>query len=155
MDYIIVVIVYIILIGLGFIININYRKYKIKNVLKDLKEIGTLNKSISKIYDYDLIIEEEKYFVKFIYTKKFRELSFNSNSHWQLKPHRKLQLIDPNGFDNLEGNKIIIVDGSFKKIVKYLNENEIVFVKPLEKCFTYNVFLKDEINLIKELKKEA
>ena len=155
MEYLITAVIGIVIYFLAMVTFEANKKKKTKEIVTHLKELGDLTKSIIKAYDYNLKIDGVVYYIRFVNTYSFKELSFNSNSHWQLKPHKKINLINPNGFDFLEGNKIIIVTGSPKNVIKYINENEVVFVKPLEKCFTYNVFLKEELDLIKELKKEA
>lgn len=146
-EFFIILIIVLLVVIISYFINTKQKQTRLKRVLDKLSEIGVVNKSQIKAYDYDLIINEVKYLIKLVNIGRYKEVSFNSNSHWQLKPDKKLQLINPQGFDKLLGHKIIILIGSPEKVVKYINENEIVFVKPLDKCYTYNVFLEEELEL--------
>ncbi|HHT39582.1 MAG: hypothetical protein RBS76_01095 [Acholeplasmatales bacterium] len=136
------------------IINRHYHS-KVAKIVQALEKLGDLKKADSSSYHYDLTIAETIYQIKIINTYSYQELSFNSNSHWQLKPSKKIKLISPGGFDKRLGVKIIIPLNTPAKIVKYLNENEIAFVEPLEKCFSYYLITKENISFIKRIKKEA
>lgn len=155
MEYVITIIIWGLLISL-YINTVNLiNKRKINEIKKLLEQEGYVTESNSKSYKFNLKINNNVYLIKVIRNKNGKELSFNSLIHWQIKPSKKIELIDTNGFELLEGIKVIIPLYEPSKIVKYINENEIVFVKPLEKCFDYYIIQKDEINLIKEIKKEA
>jgi hypothetical protein len=110
-----------------------------------------LSKSSHKAYDYDFKLNEINYLVKFIFVGNIKELSFNSLRHWQIKDKKKNPMINPKGFELLEGNKVIIVYPAPKQILKYINENEVVFVRPNEKCFDYYVYTDSTIDEIKHL----
>lgn len=126
-------------------------KEQTKEILKKLNEIGTLTNSNSNAYHYDFSVNGVTYKLKLLYVGNYKELSINSKSHWQLKPAKKIKLILLNGFDALEEPKMLIVYPQPSKMVKYINENEIVFIRPLEKCFDFYLFTNKEIEKIKEL----
>jgi len=141
----------ILLFMVFFWIIIIYLERRQKNhLVEKLSHMGTIKKSESKAYDYDFNVNQTFFLVKFLFVGNIRELSFNSNKHWQIKS-KKNSMIDTKGFDALEGNKMIIVYPAPKQILKYINENEVVFVRPNEKCFDYYVYTDRTIKEIKQL----
>ncbi len=126
-------------------------KEQTKEILKKLNEIGTLKESNTSAYHYDFLLNDVTYRLKLLYIGSYKELSINSKTHWQVKPAKKIKLIPLNGFDLVEEPKMLIVYPHPKKMVKYINENEIVFIKPLEKCFDFYLFTNRELEKIKEL----
>lgn len=132
------------------IIRINMKK-QTNEVIEKLKSIGILTPSNSSSYDFDFFVNDVTYKLKLLYMAHYKELSINSKTHWQVKPAKKIKLIPLNGFDSLEEPKILVVYPHPGKMVKYINENEIVFIRPLEKCFDFYLFTNKELNKIKEL----
>lgn len=122
-----------------------------KTLLKALMKFGKLEKSKVPSYDYVLTINDKKIKVRFIYMGSKRSISFNSIAHWQLHPSNKPKMINPKNFHLEKGLKLIIVYPIPFKMVKYINENEIVFVKPNELCFDYYVITPKEFEVIKEI----
>lgn len=122
-----------------------------KTLIKKLNKIGKLQKSSSPSYDYLLMIDNRTIKVRFIYMGSKRSISFNSIAHWQLHPSNKPKMINPKNFHLEKGLKLIIVYPTPTKMVKYINENEIVFVKPDELCFDYYVITSNELETIKEI----
>lgn len=150
-EYIIVGVVFVILVIGFWIIITNVERRQKKNIIDKLSQLGMLSKSSHKAYDYDFKLNEINYLVKFIFVGNIKELSFNSLRHWQIKDKKKNPMINPKGFELLEGNKVIIVYPAPKQILKYINENEVVFVRSNEKCFDYYVYTDSTINEIKHL----
>lgn len=122
-----------------------------KTVIKELMNLGKLEKSKVASYDYVLTIDDKLIKVRFIYMWSKRSISFNSITHWQLHPSNKPKMINPKNFHLEKGIKLIIVYPTPFKMVKYINENEIVFVKPTEPCFDYYVITPKEFKTIKEI----
>ena len=150
-EYIIAGVILVILV-IGFWIIITNLERRLKNSIIDkLSKLGVLSKSNHKAYDYDYKINNINFLVKFIFVGNIRELSFNSLRHWQIKDKKKNPMINTKGFELLEGNKVIIVYPAPKQILKYINENEVVFVRPNEKCFDYYVYTENTIDEIKHL----
>ncbi len=134
----------------SLIIKANIKK-QTKEIIKKLNEIGTLTPSNKGAYHYDFLVNGVTYKLKLLYIGGYKELSINSKTHWQVKPAKKIKLIPLNGFDLVEEPKMLIVYPHPNKMVKYINENEIVFIRPLEKCFDFYLFTNKELNEIKEL----
>ncbi|MGI6360027.1 MAG: hypothetical protein ACOX02_03190 [Acholeplasmatales bacterium] len=126
-------------------------KEQTKEIIKELNEIGTLTVTESNAYHYDFLVNGITYKLKLLYIGNYKELSINSKTHWQVKPSKKIKLIPVNGFDALPEPKMLIVYPHPGKMVKYINENEIVFIRPLEKCFDFYLFTNKELNKIREI----
>ncbi|MFA5720215.1 MAG: hypothetical protein WC939_04055 [Acholeplasmataceae bacterium] len=126
-------------------------KRKEKNLLQALEKLGKLTPSHHKAYDYDFYIKDQIFKLKVLYLGHYKELSINSKQHWQLKPSNKIKLIPTQGFDTLDEPKMLIVYPHPTKMVKYINENEIVFIKPNEKCFDFYIYTDQQLTYIEKL----
>lgn len=140
---------FLVIIGMFvFIMSEISLKRKKEAVINILKKHGSLKESNNSSFDYYYMIDNEKYQLKLIHIGNHKELSINSKKHWQVKPANKLKMIPTNGFDGLEEPKILFVYPEPVKMIKYVNENEIVFIKPNEKCFDFYVFTEKSIKYI-------
>lgn len=115
-----------------------------------------LSKSENKNYDYDLVIEDKKYLIKLLGIPSYSEVQVNNIVTWEIKygagknpgkvqPFKKYaQGIE--GFMNMKTNtnelKVCILCPEAKKITKYINECEIVFVN--HKTNVYGIRLINE-----------
>lgn len=128
-------------------------KKKKHNHLKNLlKEQGKLIKSTEKSYDYLLKTKNKEIKIKLVFIGSMAvEFSINSPRHWQVKRASSSNLLKTNGFEHIKETKAIIVFPKPQKLVKYINENEIVFVKPEEKCFDFYLLTEQDISKINEI----
>lgn len=127
-------------------------KRQLKLIKEKLKEIGKIKERKSKAYNFILSISDKDIYVKFISIGRTKELSINSRSHWQVDSKTKdLNLLKTGGFERLRPPKVLIVSPKPKRIIKYINENEAVFVKYNELCFDFYLLTIDEVDKIGEL----
>lgn len=145
------------IIALGFFIALKINKKRTrKKVLEKLGEVGTVKNFNNKAFDCILTIKGIKIFVKVLLLGRTKELSFNSKRHWQVdSTTKKLSLLKTGGFEKLKKPKILLLYPMPETVVKYINENEVVFVQYDEMCFDFYVFdLKEITNIEEVLNKE-
>lgn len=128
------------------IASIVLKRKQIKQIEDKLRTHGTLLESNSKRFDYTWVLENKTYLIKLFYTPSAKEVSFNSKMHWQVATNGGKKLFATNGFADLEGNKLIVVYPTPGKMVKHINENEVVFVKPTMDIFGMNAVLTGQID---------
>ena len=169
MPYLILTIVLIIIIF--FIISSFMPKIKTKKVYEELQDYlkkSNLKYSIEKvkndIFDVKLYINSNLYYIKFLNVPTYSEIQINNKTTWELKygakdhpgkaqPHKRY-LSEISSFlgtdfgDNI--NKIIIVFPKPKKIVKYINESEIIFVNSKTNLYGTRIISKDNFGLFKK-----
>lgn len=118
----------------------------IKEIKEKLSLYGKLTESKSSSFDYTWHVNDQSYLIKLFYTPSAKEVSFNSKMHWQVATGGGKKLFETNGFADLEGNKLIIVYPNPGKMVKHINENEVVFVKPTMDIFGMKALLVEQID---------
>lgn len=132
---------------------IYFNKQKQIRIIKEkLTEVGKIKEVKTSAFDLVLTVNEKKVAVKILFLSGNKELSINSNRHWQVDAStKKLKLLKTGGFERLKEPKILVVFPPLKKVVKYINENEVVFVNYNELCFDFYLFKVNEIDKIKEV----
>lgn len=146
----IIIIIVIVLIVLGVLVFVFAKTEHDKSTIEEsfANKIKELGYEISNIENkcYDQIIKNDKitFIVKNIKIPEYAEIQINNKVTWEIKygagntpgkaqPYKKM-LKDISEFMNLETNtneiKLVIASPNPKKIVKYINECEIVFVTP-------------------------
>lgn len=146
-------IVLIVVIVLGFYLALYFNTQKQrKSIIEKLKKVGSVKEVKTDAFDLVLSVSDKKVFVKLLLLGSYKELSINSKRHWQIDAStKKLKLLKTGGFERLKGPKILIVSPARDKIVKYINENEVVFVNCDELCFDFYLFTDEEIGKIEEV----
>ncbi|AIO18565.1 hypothetical protein KQ51_00685 [Candidatus Izimaplasma bacterium HR1] len=95
---------------------------------------GKASKGFFKPYDYLLSNDDKDYYIKTLQVNENSILSINSKYVWEVKTGRisginfktsSKNLIDMKGFNELP-NKIIVFKGEPYKILKYINESEVI-----------------------------
>lgn len=124
---------------------------KIKHLETLLSEQGELTKSEEKSYDYILKTKAQNIKLKLVFIGSAHEFSINSPRHWQVKRAGNSNLLKTKGFENIKETKAIVVFPKPQKLVKYINENEIVFVKAEDLSFDFYLFTKDDIKQINNI----
>jgi hypothetical protein len=121
------------------------QKKKLKtNLIEYLKKSNMtyVESSSKELYDLKIITNDKTFYVKFVIIPSYSEIQINNQSTWEVKygagdkvgkvqPHKRyLSEIISFMRNDFEENcqKIVIFSPTPKKIVKYLNENEIDFV---------------------------
>lgn len=147
-DIIIIIVLAIIalfVVVLIFTKNANIKSSIEENFYTKIKELGYEIKDVEfKCYNQIIKNNNVTFLVKLIKIPEYAEIQINNKVTWEIKygagntpgkaqPYKKM-LKDISEFMNLETKeneiKLVIAAPSPKKIVKYINECEIVFVTP-------------------------
>lgn len=116
----------------------------------------SLKEGNCQFYDLRLEISNTIYYIKFLILPSFSEVQINNKTTWEVKygagntpgkaQPKKRYLTEIIDFmkETLESDsqKVVILVPKPKKIVKYINESEIIFVKPTTDV--YGAHLIDE-----------
>lgn len=129
--------------------------------LKEKNIEYTLTNAVNTNYDYVLELNDKKYLIKMLGIPSFAEVQINNFVTWEIKfgagknpgkvqPFKKFaQGIE--GFMNLEPSvneiKVVILSPDAKKIVKYINECEIVFVNSKTNVYGVRVINESDFSL--------
>ena len=168
----IIIIVVIALIALGVVIALltnseNTKAQEIENYLNKIKELGyNISKEENKEYDYVISNNSSSFIVKLIKIPEYSEIQINNKVTWEVKygagnkvgnaqPYKKyLKEIEP--FMNLvvdnSFTKVVIATPKPKKMVKYINECEIVFVTPKTDVYGVKLISLNDLTLFSENK---
>ena len=162
----IVLLVIFITIYQGILPKIKRKKLiqKVENYLKKIGKDYTLKILEKDIYDIDLVVENKHLVIKILIVPDYSEIQVNSKETWEVKygagdtpgkvqPHKRF-LNEVSTFQKtnfpIDITKIVLISPKPKKIVKYINECEIIFVKPSTDIYgsyiatedTFGIFLK-------------
>ena len=142
-----VVLIIIALLVIFLFITPTIQKKGIVSSLKEYLENNnieyTLTESENKLYNYDFKVNNKTYLLKIVNIPSFAEIQINNYNTWEVKygagdtpgkpqPYKRF-LNELRPYLNLKTSeseqRLIILTPKAKKIVKYINECEIVFVK--------------------------
>lgn len=130
---------------------------KLENYLKRTNKEYKFKVLKNDIYDIDLVINENNFVIKIVIVPEYSEIQINSKETWEVKygagntpgkvqPHKRY-LNEVSSFQktNFPDNKIklILISPKPKKIVKYINECEIVFVNPSTDVYGSRIITED------------
>lgn len=73
------------------------------------------------------------------------ELTINSQTKWEVRAKGQSLVIDQEQFLSSDLPKLVIVHPTMQPIKRYINENEMVFVKPQDQIYQMNIMLKTEL----------
>jgi hypothetical protein len=168
----IIIIIVIALIALGVVIavltnNENNKSKEIQNYLNKIQELGyNISNEENKPYDYLISNKNTTFIVKLIKIPEYSEIQINNKVTWEVKygagntvgkaqPYKKyLKEIEP--FMNLvvdnSFTKLVIATPKPKKMVKYINECEIVFVTPKTDVYGVKLISLNDLTLFNENK---
>lgn len=132
------IVIVLILVAILVFLESNRKRF-ILSIEEKLKKYGTLEKANNVNHGYVLKTNTTTYHIKLIYAPGASEVSFNSKRHWQVFSGSKKLMLPTHGFQDKEGNKILLIYPQPGKIVKYINENEVVFVTLKMDVFGMNV----------------
>lgn len=167
---------YVVIIGvllfLGYIIFKNFEpKIKAKKLIESLTFY--LNKLNTKydltilkkdIYDIDLKINDKHYVIKILIVPEYSEIQINSRVTWEVKygagntpgkaqPYKRF-LTEISEFQKKDFDeniiKLVLINPRPKKIVKYINECEIIFVKSSTDVYGSKIITKDNFDIFKK-----
>ena len=138
-------IITVVVITIIVIIEVNKHKF-IQSIENQLKQHGSLEKVSKSSHQYVLNTLNKSILIRLIYAPSVNEVSFNSKRHWQLFSSSGKKMIETHSFAEIPGDKLILVYPQPGKIVKYINENEVVFVKPHMDVFGMHVIHLNQID---------
>lgn len=131
---------------IGFFVLLFFEKKrldKIKNEMLDiLSRYGNIDidsgKTLFKFQNHQIE-------VLFFTLKSVEELVVNSRVMWEIFRANKAMLIDQTEFLKSENYKWIIIYPSISRIKRYINENEMVFIKHHDQIYDYQLILWVEL----------
>jgi hypothetical protein len=131
---------------IGFGVSLTLIKKKHTDQIKaQLEKVGTLETANINGADFKLVTTDKTYLIKLFFAPGAYEVSFNSKRHWQIFTPSGKKMFETNGFADIAGDKLVVIYPNPGKIVKYINENEVVFVKPTMDVFGMTVIHVDQI----------
>lgn len=136
---------------------VNNIQYEFKKNNLDYK----LSKSDKSFYDYTLILNDKTYLIKLLFVPNYSEVQINNVVTWEIKfgagknpgkvqPFKKLATGIENFMNHKPDNKeikVVIISPNAKKITKYINECEIVFVDSKTNVYGTRVINEDDYSL--------
>jgi len=92
--------------------------------------------------------KSEKYEVLFFKVPKNSELTINSKIMWEIITGTTSRVINQTSFLSSEYSKLIMIYPSTQVIKRYINENEMVFVKPNDSFYDLRLIREFELETI-------
>jgi len=90
----------------------------------------------------------EKYEVLFFKVPTNSELTINSKVMWEIITGTTSRVVDQSSFLASEYSKLIMIYPSTQVIKRYINENEMVFVKPTDYFYNFRLIRDFELETI-------
>ena len=128
-----------------FILSLIEKKHlnQVKNeIFLMLSEYGKLETNGGKTIYH---IQDQHIEILHFVLKPMEELVINSRVMWEVFRSNKAMLVDQTEFLKSENSKWIIVYPSIHRIKRYINENEMVFVKKDDQIYDYQLILWIEL----------
>jgi hypothetical protein len=145
--------VILILMLLGFVVYfLMLRRLK---KAKEAEFISLLNHygSVEEIEDKTILtLNSETYQVVFFYVPFQGELTINSKTIWETKVGRHVTFTNQTDLVNAPLKKLVIVYPSAQKLKRFINENELVFIKHDDLIHNMHIVLGEELSLFLEAK---
>lgn len=126
----------------------------IKNTLQDRFPKATIKRVLFKDYNFIVTDNRKEYHIKILNVNKNSILSINSKHIWEIKKGKvngikfktiSKTLIDMRSFNKLS-NKVILFRNKPYKILKFINESEVVDISDSKEIFDIKIY-----NSIKEM----
>ncbi len=120
------------------------RENKIKEItIKKFKQYGVIAKEEKKIL---FETKDEIKELLFFHLPARAELTINSATIWEVQRFKTSQLFDQGSFLSSKYSKIVIVYPATEVVKRYLNENELVFVKPNDRFYDLQILPISQID---------
>lgn len=119
-----------------------------KKILLENYPNATVKKVLFKSYNYVLTLNETVYYIKVLNVSKNNILSINSKYVWEIRTGKpngisfktsSKTMLDMTEFNELK-NKIIVFKGKPYKVLKYINESEVVDISDNQEIFDIKIF---------------
>ncbi len=143
----------VVALGLAiYIIFIVLDKQKLEKIkvetMTSLKQYGQIHQEGKKIF---FKTDKKTYQVLFCNVSSSGELTINSRTKWEIINFGTSRVLDQSVFLASTNPKLIIVYPSVQVIKRYINENEMVFVKPTDYFYDMHVIRDFELqDVLKE-----
>lgn len=117
-------------------------------IKKQLSSLYKVEKASNNSYDFNIVVKGIVYAVKFISVKANTQMTINSPYIWELQTgklsgirfiKRSSQRIDLRPYNKQE-NKIVFLMGNPFRMLKYLNEADIVDITGAKEVHSYKLF---------------
>ena len=150
----------------GILIGMVYRKNQSNKILEKLRDIFTntdfrIISSKEKAYDFIIESKSKLFLIKVVYANYRNEIVMANAKRWYLnalrdstKASKNIRvmneieaLVTYDNDTNKDLSKLFLIYTGAGKIVKYINESELVFVTPKIDCWGYKVINYDDINV--------
>ncbi len=126
-----------------------------KRILQEMFPSAVVSKAFLKSYNYTIIVDGNTHYIKVLNVSKSNIISINSKFVWEIKTgkpnginfktHSKTML-DMTEFNRLN-NQIVVFKGKPYKILKYINESEVIDISENSEVYGVKYY-----NSIKEIK---
>lgn len=164
MEFIIISIIIIVIIVLVAISNNKSKECAFSEFQSKIKELGYEIENVqNSSYNYIIKNEQITFLVKLINIPQYAEIQINNKTTWEIKygagntlgkaqPYSKY-LKDITTFVNLQPSnneiKVVIASPHPKKMVKWINECEIVFIDPYTDVYGLRLISYKDLRLFK------
>lgn len=127
-----------------------------RQIIKRLKEDHITRKRSDNSHDIIVVIDEVDYFIKILGASSHIQVTLNSRIIWELKKGKQVgikfkssgsKMIDVRKFIKCK-NKVVIFTSKPYKIMKYLNESDIVDVS--NEDFINDILFISEVSILKD-----
>lgn len=131
---------------IGFFVLSIFEKKRFRDIKQEI--IKKLS-SYGNIFDVEgktmFSFQDKQVEVLFFTLKSTEELVINSRVMWEVFRLNKAMLYDQTEFLKSEEQKWIIIYPSIHRIKRFINENEMVFVKAFDQVYDYQLILHIEL----------
>lgn len=131
---------------IGFFVLSIFEKKRFRDIKQEIIEKLS---SYGNIFDVEgktmFSFQDKQVEVLFFTLKSTEELVINSRVMWEVFRMNKAMLYDQTEFLKSEEQKWIIIYPSIHRIKRFINENEMVFVKAFDQVYDYQLILHIEL----------
>ena len=165
---IIITVLFLVIIIISIIVPITKKagyEDSLKNELEKNKIAYNIHKAEHFSYNFILEINKRKFLIKLVSLPSYSLVQINNKTTWEIKyggrnnpgksdPYSKYLNLNIDCFMKLETKEdeqeVVVLIPKSKKIVMYINECEIVFVKPNTNVYGTRIINCDDFSIFKE-----
>jgi hypothetical protein len=140
------VIVITIMMVAGFLIfQIMHKKLRTNKELEIISVLSQYGKVVTLGKKHFFEYNQKEIEIVFFYLPMQSELTINSKTMWEVKTMHKSKLINQSLLTSSNHLKWVIIYPSNQPIKRYINENELVFVKPEDTFYNLQMMHADAL----------